>query len=131
MTLKRYRKKPDTAVTAVQVNLDTDGFTYRKWGGEQRCKRGDWLIDNGGDIYTVDQETFARTYKAVGDGRYVKSVAVWAEKAGQDGSIRTKEGITHYLAGDYIVFNEPDSGDGYAVSAETFQRLYELASLED
>ena len=56
---RRYRKCPDRAVIAVQIDLDTPGFTYRKWGGEQRCKAGDWLVDNDGDVYTVDRESFA------------------------------------------------------------------------
>jgi hypothetical protein len=32
-------------------------------GAEQRCKRGDWLVDNGGEVYTVDGDSFARTYR--------------------------------------------------------------------
>jgi len=43
-TRRRYRKKPDQFVVAVQLALDTNGFTYKKWGAEQRCKRGDWLV---------------------------------------------------------------------------------------
>ena len=62
---RRYRRKADQYVAAVQLDLDTDGFTYQKWGGEQRRKRGDWLVDNDGDIYTVDGAVFARTYRKV------------------------------------------------------------------
>ena len=51
---RRYRKNPDQFVTAVRLNLDTQGFVFNKWGGEQRCKPGDWLVDNDGDVYTVD-----------------------------------------------------------------------------
>ena len=36
---KRYRRKADQYVVAVQLSLDTDGFTYRKWNDDQRCKR--------------------------------------------------------------------------------------------
>lgn len=57
-------------MVAFQLDLDTDGFTYRKWGAEQRCKRGDWLVDNGGDCYTVGAEAFARTYRRVSPGAY-------------------------------------------------------------
>src|SRR5215831_2695516 len=42
---RRYKKKPTAFVTAVQLDLDTEGFTYNKWGGKQVCKRGDWLVD--------------------------------------------------------------------------------------
>jgi hypothetical protein len=30
--------------------------------GVQECKAGDWLVDNDGDVYRVDRETFERTY---------------------------------------------------------------------
>ncbi|MCP5004175.1 MAG: hypothetical protein GY941_09585, partial [Planctomycetes bacterium] len=42
--LRRYRKKATANVIAVRLELDTDGFTYRKWGGEQFCKAGDWIV---------------------------------------------------------------------------------------
>jgi acetylornithine deacetylase/succinyl-diaminopimelate desuccinylase-like protein len=38
------------------------------------AKAGDWLVDNGGDVYTVDAEVFARTYREVARGAYVKAV---------------------------------------------------------
>src|SRR5262249_14965503 len=53
---RRYKKKPTAFVTAVQLDLDTEGFTYNKWGGKQVCKRGDWLVDNNGGKYTVCQD---------------------------------------------------------------------------
>ena len=58
-------------------------------------------------------------------GIYVKVTPVWAERAGQAGSIATKEGRTHYEAGDYLVFNGEDGSDGYAVSAARFEAMYE------
>lgn len=122
---KQYKKRPDQAVVAVKLALDTDGFTYRKWGGEQRCKAGDWIVDNHGDVYSVDAVTFERTYSRVSPGRYLKLAPVWAEQAEAAGSIRTKEGETRYEAGDFVVFNEPDGGDGYAVRRDAFLRMYE------
>jgi hypothetical protein len=124
--LREYRRKGKTTVTAVQVDLDTDGFTYRKWGGTQRCKRGDWLLNNQGDTYTVDGETFARTYREVSAGVYRKEASVWAEQAETAGTIQTKEGSTDYEAGDFLVFNDPEGKDGYAVTAKKFHALYEL-----
>ena len=44
--LRRYQKKSEAMVIAVQVDLDTDGFSYRKWGAIQLCKPGDWLVSN-------------------------------------------------------------------------------------
>ena len=123
----KYVKRADQAVVAVQLALDTDGFTYRRWGGVQRCKAGDWIVNNGGDVYTVDRGTFERTYRQVDAGMFVKSTPVWAEVALEKGCVQTKEGETHYLAGDYLVFNEQQGGDGYAVSAAKFEAMYEPA----
>jgi hypothetical protein len=64
----------------------------------------------------------------VSPGVYVKVQVVWARVADTDGKIRTKEGETHYRAGDVIVFNDQEEQDGYAMTAETFARLYEQAS---
>ncbi len=124
---RKYMKKADAFVVAVQLALETEGFTYRKWGGLQRCKPGDWLVNNSGDVYTVDRETFARTYRPLSPGVYVKTGAVWAEIAEADGQIVTKEGVTHYRAGAYLVYNDPEGRDGYAVSADDFERMFELA----
>lgn len=122
---KRYRRRPNRPIAAVRLLLDTSGFDYRKWGGDQHCKAGDWLVDNDGDVYTVDAESFARTYQAVGPGAYVKSTVVWAERADVAGSITTFEGRTRYEAGDYIVSNAEDGTDTYAISAAKFEFLYE------
>jgi hypothetical protein len=104
-----------------------DGFSYRKWGGTQRCKRGDWLVNNNGDVYTVDSQTFARTYRPTGPGTYVKATPVWAEVAATAGEVSTKEGATRYDVGDYLVYNEADGGDAYAVRRQDFDRMYEPA----
>jgi hypothetical protein len=126
-TRSRYRRRRQTLVSAVQVRLEleSDGFAYRKWGGAQRCKKGDWLVDNQGDVYSVDQTTFANTYREVSPGRYEKHTDIWAARAEADGEISTKEGSTQYRRGDYLVFNDESGGDGYAVSAERFDALYE------
>lgn len=58
---RKYKKKPTSFVTAVRPDLDTKGFVYNKWGGEQVCKRGDWLVNNNGDTYTVSRGSFAKT----------------------------------------------------------------------
>ncbi|MBL8326528.1 MAG: hypothetical protein JNJ89_16365 [Rubrivivax sp.] len=124
-TRQRFRRRPDQAVSAVQIRLETDGLRYRKWGHEQFAKAGDWLVDNAGDVYTVEAETFARTYRQVAPGAYVKATPVWAERAMAAGSVATKEGRTAYAAGDWLVFNREDGGDPYAVAALKFEQLYE------
>lgn len=122
---RKYFKKATSFVTAVQLDLDTEGFTYQKWGGTQTCKSGDWLVNNDDDVYTVDGATFERTYRLVNTGVYVKKTPVWAEVAEAPGKVETREGVTHYLAGDYIVYNDPEGGDLYAVQAEIFEEMYE------
>lgn len=125
--LKRYRRKAETLVVAVRLDLETEGFTYRKWGGDQTCKAGDWVVDNDGDTYTVDGEVFDRTYREVRRGLFRKTTEVWARMAGESGEIRTREGLTTFRAGDYLVFNDPEEEDGWAVAPEKFEELYEPA----
>lgn len=125
--LRKYRPKADRFVVAVQLHLDMPGFAYRKWGAEQRCKRGDWVVDSDGDVYTVDAEVFKRTYRERSPGVYVKTTPVWAEVASQAGTIATKEGVSHYEAGDYLVYNNADRSDGYCIGKEKFESMYEPA----
>ncbi len=120
-----YRRKPDQAVSAIQLTLEFDAFVYRKWGDTQQARPGDWLVDNHGDVYTVEAESFARTYRQVSPGRWVKTSPVWAECATQAGAVATKEGRTHYQAGDWLVSNGADGADAYAISADKFLQLYE------
>ena len=122
---RRFRKRPTSFVTAVRLDLDTDGFIYRKWGGDQFCKPGDWLVDNDGDVYTVDASTFDRTYEMQSPGVYVKTTTVWAEVADSGGVVSTLEGTTEYEAGDYLVANEEDGSDAYAMSASKFEEMYQ------
>ena len=123
---RRYVKKSSRSVVAVRLDLDTGGFTYQKWGGEQRCKPGDWLVDNDGDVYTVDAEVFARTYRCVSPGVYVKTTPVWAEVASCAGRVITKEGISQYKEGDYLVSNNEEGTDTYRVTAAKFESMYEI-----
>ena len=127
MALRQYKRRPDTPVYAIKLDLATDGFDYVKWNERQHCKGGDWLVRNGDDTYTVDAEVFARTYECVGPVEYRKVGTVWAEQAKSDGSIPTKEGRTQYVAGDYLVYNDREQSDGYAVGREKFEAMYEEA----
>jgi hypothetical protein len=124
---QKYVKRPDQTVNAVRLDLDTDGFSYVKWGGRQQCKPGDWIVNAGDETYTVDADTFARTYRHVRDGAYLKVTPVWAEPAAKPGTVPTKEGASQYQAGDYLVSNQEDGGDLYAVAKATFERIYEPA----
>lgn len=120
----KYHKKARQYVVAVRLDLETDGISYRKWGGKQHAKRGDWLVDNNGDVYTVEGKVFARSYEQVVAGIYIKTTPVWAEVATRTGSVKTKEGESRYKRGDYIVYNQRNGGDGYCMSAAMFKTLY-------
>jgi len=124
---QKYLKREQALVVAIQLSLDTDGFKYSKWGGQQTCKPGDWLVDNAGDVYTVDDDTFVGSYRNESPGLYRKVSPVWVEQTDRDGTIETKEGVTHYHAGDYLVFNDVEGLDGYAVSATKFEAMYKFA----
>lgn len=124
---KKYIKKADRTIVAVQLNLESSGFKYQKWGAEQQCKKGDWVVDNSGETYTIDNEVFQKTYRKVDDGKYVKTTPVWAEVATGSGNVTTKEGKSHYNAGDYLVYNNEDDTDAYCMSAEKFESMYESA----
>lgn len=123
---KKYKKKQGQTVVAIPLTLDTEGFKYNKWGGEQQCKQGDWIVENNGEIYTIDQAVFARTYSKVSVGIYEKLTVVWAEVANCDGAVSTKEGESAYKRGDYIVSNNSDGSDKYCMSSEKFEAMYEV-----
>ena len=48
--------------------------------------------------------------------------------AAEAGTVATKEGVTHYAAGDFIVSNQPDGEDSYAITRARFEDLYEPAT---
>jgi hypothetical protein len=125
MPRQRYVRRPDRPVVAIRLALDLKSLVYYKWGDEQRAKAGDWLVDNDGDVYTVDADSFARTYRRTGPaGAYIKTTPIWAEQVTHAGSVKTKEGATHYEPGDYLVSNDSDGSDAYAISAGKFETLY-------
>lgn len=126
-TVQRYRARRDKFIVAVQIDLDTDGIRYQKWGHAQHGKAGDWLAKNGNDVYTIDKDSFAKTYApGATPGTYVKTAKVFAVQAKEDGSVPTKEGVTNYVAGDYVVSNNEDGSDAYAIKEAKFNDLYEL-----
>lgn len=125
MQWKKYRKREQQVVLAVQINLDTDGFSYRKWGGLQECRQGDWLVNNNGDCYTINEETFSKTYKETAPGQFVKFALVCAMQATASGKVKTLEGFTDYGVGDYLVSNNDDGTDSYAVTKVKFEEMYE------
>jgi hypothetical protein len=123
----KFQKKPSQFITAVRIALDTRGLVYRKWGSVQRAKRGDWLVDNDGEVYTVDADSFRRTYRRLRPGVYLKVKPVWAEVTTESGRIRTREGWSTYRKGDYLVYNQRSGGDAYCIGAKRFRKMYRRA----
>jgi hypothetical protein len=128
MSRRKYLKKRSEPVIAVRLDLLFKHFDYEKWGGIQRAKRGDWLVDSDGDVYTVDARVFSRTYKRVRPGIYLKEAPVWAEIATEGGTVKTKEGASRYKRGDYIVYKNRTGTDRYCISAARFEGMYRLYS---
>jgi len=132
MGLKQYQRKSDAVVTAIQLDLSNKEngehgnvlMKYYKWGGLQEAKSGDWLVCNGGDVYTVDQTSFSETYIKVSSGQYRKHTKVWAEKALKSGKIKTKEGYSSYKKNDFLVYNKKDRMDGYTIPEDIFNAMY-------
>ena len=123
--VRAYRKKESQSVVAVRLPRDSGGLSYQKWGGKQRAKAGDWLVDNFGDVYSVAAATFAATYVKVDRGWYLKRAPVWARPADSAGQVKTQEGHTRYRKGDYLVSNQRDGRDAYAISRKKFEAMYE------
>jgi len=129
--MKQYRKRdnqPPVIAIKLKLDLKDDVLLYQKWGGDQTAKKGDWLLNNSGEVYTVDADSFADTYENVGHGQYRKVAIVYAEIADEPGFIPTKEGQPEYEAGDYLVYNKPDREDGYRIKPSDFLAMYEEAN---
>jgi hypothetical protein len=125
---KRYRERADRFVTAIRMNLETDCFVRR--GSSLLLAIGDWLVYDGNSTYMVDAELFAEKYRLIGyAGRYAKIATVWVEVADRYGQMMTKDGVCEYAPGDRLVFHDPGEEEGFCMSPEEFERIYELESL--
>lgn len=126
VNLKRYRKKSEKVVEAMPLALPDCRVQYEQWGGSQQAKEGDWLVKHDDEYYTVESETFAKTYQHIRANHYKKIGKVWAKIANDSGTVVTKEGKTQYKEGDILVYNNKNKTDGYAMNVETFNNNYEL-----
>ena len=121
--MKKYRKR--IIIAAVQLDLETDGLDYQKWGGPQHAKAQDWIVNSSGEVYTIDAESFKATYERVGLGQYKKSAPTWAKQADEAGTVTTKEGVSQYEAGDWIASNDAEYKDTYTIAADVFETTFE------
>ncbi len=108
------------------IQLDTIALSYTKWGGQQKSKKGDWLLSKNGDQYTCEKAVFKQTYKPLKGkpGWYFKDASVKAVVAQEDGKVETLEGLSSYKKGDYIITNP--GGDRYCIKKSDFEKLYEV-----
>ena len=110
-----------------------DSFTYRKGGGVRLAFAVHEPISGGCRLtYTINREVFERTYSMV----YCVSPSL--VRITPSDSARACPNRRHLFvqagadaAGDMIVFNDPEGRDGYAMSAETFSKLYDLGHGEE
>lgn len=110
--------------TAVKLDLEMMPLVYTKWGGTQVAKAGDWVVNKNGETYTVNGESFAKTYREISAGVYVKIVNVYAMRATDPGYINTKEGQSQFKKGDWLVYNSPNGTDGYCIANDKFIAMY-------
>ena len=122
--LTKYYPKAHNTVKAMPINLPNVEVNYEKWGGAQQANQGDWLVNRGDEFYTVEQSSFNDTYRCIEGNTYLKIAPVWAEIAKENGKIKTKEGESHFSAGDYLVYNDQNKKDGYAIKNTLFNDLY-------
>ncbi|GAB1263533.1 DUF4231 domain-containing protein [Aurantivibrio infirmus] len=126
--LKKYIKKQ--VVNATRITLPSCEISYEKWGGKQAAKSGDWIVQSTDDSYTVEAESFKNTYQHIKANQYKKVTPVWAEVADVNGKISTKEGTSDYSPGDYLVYNNENKTDGYAVKKQDFESNYQTMESE-
>jgi hypothetical protein len=75
----------------------------------------------------VQRDSFAQTYEKVDIGKYRERTPIWAEVATHPGQVRTKEGLRAYEPGDYLVSNDEEGRDQYAIARQRFDEMYEPA----
>lgn len=124
--MKQYERRPDGLIIAIQIRLDLEagGIAYRKWDSEQWGKRGDWLINDDGDTYTVSAENFANDYELSESGLYRNTAKVWAEEATGSGFVEIRGGTAPFVEGNMLVFSDPDRKEGQVFFYNKFNRLY-------
>ncbi|RLB39096.1 MAG: hypothetical protein DRH30_10435 [Deltaproteobacteria bacterium] len=103
---------------------------YRKWGGDQVAKPGDWLVFSNDSTYTIDADEFEKTYERVSDGVYQKSSLTYARELVGNGSWPTLEGDSDYSEGDYLCASNPKMNDAYPVDRGVFLDTYRSANGE-
>lgn len=124
---RRYKRKGNEVVIAIQLDLDTEGFSYQKQGAERRCNAQDWLLSDRSGTYAVDDSTFARAFEEIGVGQYTMVGIVRAKVSDSAGHIRVGQRKVPHEPGDYLVWDESTQSIGYAVPKDWFEASYVLA----
>ncbi len=123
----KYRKR-----IVILAFRSTDGATYHKSWGDQRCQPGHWVVVGpDGDVYGCDAIVFHETYEPV-DGNshaYRKRAIVDAQQLAVNTTIQTLEGEAHGRVGDWLVTNP--TGETYVVPQKVFMETYEAVHSEE
>jgi hypothetical protein len=99
-------------------------FRWALGSGEQmRGDAGDWHVaDDRGHVRTVTDREFRASHQSVGGGRWRRVGIFRAWLASETLVIRTKEGRSTAVSGDWVV--EGPAGERWAVSDKQFQCTY-------
>jgi PGDYG protein len=96
------RYQPCTVVSAHRLVAALTWRTDR--GAPMRAEPGDWeLTDEQGNRWTVEPETFARSYRRQPDGRYAKHELVDAVQLTYPLEVPTTEGVSTARIGDWLL----------------------------
>lgn len=102
MTTKIKCTKNAPEEVAIQLQSGTTGFSYHKWVTSQSCKPGDWIVKNAFDMYTVDENSFSRSYRAASLSCHRIFSPVRASMVGLGCTNESKEGFTQCQAGTTV-----------------------------
>jgi hypothetical protein len=113
--------EPTAVVRARRLPEGATWLTDR--GAPMQAEAGDWeLTDDSGGRWTVQPETFARSYRRLLDGRYAKVERVNAVQLTSELQVPTAEGVSPARAGDWLLRDA--DGAVWPVPDETFRARY-------
>ena len=84
---------------------------------------GDWLVTDGTEEWTVAPGVFARSYRPLPDGRFVKVAPVRAARLDRTAEVPTLEGVARAEAGDWVLCGV--DGELWTVTDTFFRAHYE------
>lgn len=114
------------SVAMVRARRLTEELGWTTANGDRlHAVAGDWLLSDGSDEWTVTNDVFTASYRALGDGSYQKTATVTAVQLDEPFAVDTLEGVATGAAGDWLVRNP--TGESWPIPAATFAKRYRLA----